>query len=59
LDEELKHLDLSSKSFDEFVAFFFDREVVKLEPPNDFFVADFFSNRTLRRVNSLLSGNYR
>jgi hypothetical protein len=42
LDEELKHLDLSSKSFDEFVAFFFDREVVKLEPPNDFFVADFF-----------------
>jgi hypothetical protein len=39
--EESKNLDLSSKSFDEFVAFLFDREVVRLDPPNDFFVADF------------------
>jgi hypothetical protein len=39
--EELKNLDLSSKSFSEFVTFFFDREVVKLDPPNDSFVVDF------------------
>ena len=41
MDGELKKLDLSSMSFNEFVAFFFDREVVRLDPPNDFFVADF------------------
>jgi hypothetical protein len=41
LEEEVKNLDLSAKSFDEFVVFFFDREVIESDPPSDSFVADF------------------
>ena len=35
-----RNLDLSSKSFEDFVAFLFDREVVKPDPPNEYVVAD-------------------
>jgi hypothetical protein len=35
-----RNLDLSSKSFDEFVEFLFDREVIKPDPPNGYVVPD-------------------
>jgi hypothetical protein len=38
--DEFKNLDLSSKSFDQFVAFFFSREVVPDEEQFDYFLTD-------------------
>jgi len=35
-----RNLDLSSGFFEDFVAFLFDREVVKPDPPNEYVVAD-------------------
>jgi len=40
LPDELKNLDLSSKTFDEFVEFFFSREVVPDKEQFDYFLTD-------------------
>jgi len=40
LPDELKNLDLSSKSFDQFVEFFFSRKVVQDQEQFDYFLND-------------------
>jgi hypothetical protein len=40
VSDEVRNLDLSAKTFDEFVEFFFAREVVMLDPPLDYLVDD-------------------
>jgi hypothetical protein len=40
LTDELKSLDLSSKSFDQFVDFFFNRDVVPVKDLFDYFLTD-------------------
>jgi hypothetical protein len=40
LADEERNLDLSTKTFEEFVEFFFASEVVTLDPPLDYFVDD-------------------
>src|SRR5882757_1756699 len=45
MTDELRNLDLSSKSFDQFVGFFFNREVVSDDEQYDYFSTDLAGER--------------
>jgi len=53
LTDELNSLDLSSKSFDQFVEFFFNREVVPDEKQFAYFLTDLAGERYDEAVHSL------
>lgn len=55
MTDELNTLDLSSKSFDQFVEFFFNREVVPDEKQFDYFLTDLAGERYDEAVHSLPS----
>lgn len=53
LNDELKDLDLSSLTFDEFAAFFFAREVVPDDEQYDYFLTDLHGERYFESVPSV------